>query len=103
MSQRYFAVILAPSKQALAKLQAYDLDLFHSTAGALAALTAAVPPPAEEGAHDEYSIEGLMTLEEIGRLVDDGYKVTIHASGTKPTPAQTETVDFEQWRSELEE
>jgi len=103
MSRRYFAVVIAPSKQALAKLQAYDLDLFHSTAQVLTGLAAALPPSGAAGSDDGYRIDGLITLEDIGRLVDDGYKVLINTSGDQPTPAQTETIDFEQWLRELEE
>ncbi len=103
MSDRYFVTVTAPDKRALANLQLYELDFFHSSAQALStvALRAAVAPATAQ--EDELRIDGLIPLADIGRLVEDGYQVMVKESGDKPTPAQTETITFEQWLAEMEE
>jgi hypothetical protein len=99
---RYFVTVYAPGREALLALSQEELDLFK--------------PTAKEADVGELRIDGLLTLEEIGRLVDAGYRVLVQAheahrargqvtprravAGTVPgggAPAGTQAVGFEEW------
>jgi hypothetical protein len=64
---RFFVTVFARDRAALRQLADFDLDLFQATARA-----------GDEG--DEPRIEGLLSLEEIGRLVEAGYRVAVEAT-----------------------
>ena len=80
--KRYFVTVRAPSRQAMVDLAGFHLDLFQATAQAL------------EDAGGE--IQGLLTLDEIGRLVDAGYQVTVEAPDLARARAH-ETSTFAEW------
>jgi hypothetical protein len=105
---RYFVTVYAPGREALLALSQQDLDLFK--------------PTAREADAGELRIDGLLTLEEIGRLVDAGYRVLVqtHAAhkargqitplraegATVPggaAPAGTPAVGFEEWLKGFQE
>jgi hypothetical protein len=78
---RYFVTVIASSDEAMRALSTRGLDLFHPTArrkggGAV--------------------IEGLLCLDEIAALVDDGYRVTVEASAASRARA-TQTTTLDAW------
>lgn len=89
MTSRFFVTVLAPSRQTLIKLGEYELDLFQ--------------PTATVTEQQEFAIDGLLTLEEVGRLVEDGYRVLVSEEASKKARAQTETVQFQEWLRGMEE
>jgi hypothetical protein len=60
---RFFVTVIAPGEGELRQLQSHGLDLFQPTATV-----------ADDG---RATIEGLVTLEDVGRLVHDGYTVVV--------------------------
>ena len=84
--RRYFVTVVARSRQLLRDLSGEDLDLIQATAREI-----------EEG---RCTIEGLLTIEEVQRLVDAGYEVVVHEEASKRARAQTETIEFDQWLGE---
>ena len=62
MVTKFFVKIIAPSKLALINLQKFELDLFQ---------------PTSKMTGNEFTIEGLLTLEEVGKAVENGYKVLV--------------------------
>ena len=89
MARRFFVTVLAPSKRALLNLGEYDLDLFQPTAKATE--------------QNEFAIDGLLNLEEIGRLVEEGYRVVVNEESSKKARARTEVAEFQQWLRGMEE
>jgi hypothetical protein len=87
MAQRFFVTILAPSKSALIKLQQYDFDLFQ--------------PTAKVNERKQFVIEGLLTLDQVGQLVEDGYRVLVEEEASKRSRARRETVEFEEWLKDM--
>ncbi len=89
MQSRFFVTVFADRRRALLTLRKYDLDLFYQTAR-----------PTEDG---RYSVEGLLTSEEIARLGADGYQVRTEAEASKRARATTEVVEFEEWLKGMDE
>jgi hypothetical protein len=89
MDSRFFVTVVAKSKDALLNLREYELDLFRQTS--------------KVTEREEYVIDGLLSLEEIERLVRDGYEVAVRRHAEQRTPAQTEIVSFQEWLDRLEE
>jgi hypothetical protein len=85
--KRFFVTILAPTQEALLKLAQYDLDVFAATSHANEAR--------------EYVIDGLLKLEDIGRLVEDGYQVLVKHDSNAKARALTEKVEFDEWLKEM--
>src|SRR5918995_1860021 len=70
---RYFVTVIAGGREGLLALRALDLDLFKPTA------REAVPTaPGDPGRPGEFTVDGLLTLEEIGGLASAGYRVLVH-------------------------
>ena len=63
MKKRYFVVVHAAGRAELRALARYDLDLFRQTA--------------KEDEKGACTIEGLMSMDDVGRLVQMGYQVTV--------------------------
>ena len=89
MERRFFVTIVASSRRALLYLGEYDMDLFRQTSK----LTE----------QQEFAIDGLLTLEEVGRLVEDGYTVTVREPAARKTLAQTQVVSFDEWLDGMKE
>ncbi len=89
MEQQFFVTIIAASRRALLDLREFDLDIFQPTVKVT-----------EEKTH---TIEGLLTLEEIGRLVENGYRVLVEEGASKRSRARQETVELEDWLRKMEE
>lgn len=81
MATKYFVEITAQSKQQLINLQKFELDLFQ--------------PTAKVKNNNEFTIEGLITLENVEKLVEGGYKVLVKKEAAKKTPAVEETMSFQ--------
>jgi hypothetical protein len=105
---RYFVTVYAPGREALLALSQQDLDLFK--------------PTAREADPGELRIDGLLTLEEIGRLVDAGYRVLVQVHAARKArgqitprraegadvpggvaPGGTQAVGFEEWLKGFQE
>jgi hypothetical protein len=79
--QRFFVTITADDPAKLREVGQFGLDLFsHRT---------------EEGRSE---IAGLVTLEDVGRLVESGYRVLVHE--TDRPRRKHEYVTFDEWRGE---
>lgn len=89
MVQRFFVTIITPNRRALVRLQEYDFDLFG--------------PTSKINERKEFTIEGLLKLEEIGRLVEDGYRVLVEEESSKRERAKSGGIDFEEWIKGMEE
>ena len=63
-------------------MQKFELDLFQ---------------PTSKMTGNEFTIEGLLTLEEVGKAVENGYKVLVEELSSKRARAGTETVGFDDW------
>ena len=87
MKERFFVQIIAKNKQELMNLQKFELDLFQSTAKSIE--------------DNKFIIDGLITLEDVNKLVQNGYRVLVKKESMKRTPALDETMSFEEWRSEV--
>jgi hypothetical protein len=80
--QRFFVTITAADPERLREIGAFGLDLFSHR-------------HTEEGPE----LGGLVTLEDIGRLVEHGYRVLVHETD-KPR-IEHEFVSFSAWRDAL--
>lgn len=89
VAERFFVTVVAAGAQELRDLQRYDFDLFQATA--------------RLDAGDQAAIEGLLTLEQVGQLVKDGYRVVVEDEMEKRTIDRHEVVEFEQWLRDAEE
>jgi hypothetical protein len=78
---RFFVTVFARDRAALRQLADFDLDLFQATARA-----------GDEGEGEEPRIEGLLSLEEIGRLVEAGYRVAVEATESSRSRAAEQVV-----------
>jgi hypothetical protein len=87
MQGRYFVTVQAPTGRAMIKLAEFELDLFQATARETA---------------DGGAIEGLLTLEEIGRVVDAGYQVTVEEPDSARSRSH-ETATFDEWLEGMSE
>ena len=88
MADRFFATIHAPGEDELRGLQAFHLDVFQATAKGV-----------DEGG---VSIEGLLTLEDVGRLVQAGYRVVVEDPMEARVRSTDEQVALEDWRKSVE-
>ncbi len=89
MEARFFATVIAPDRRRLRELQAYDMDLFAATS--------------KRDDKDAFIIDGLLTMEEVGRLVADGYQVLVREHADKIARARAETIEFEEWIKGMEQ
>jgi hypothetical protein len=89
MVHRFFVTIIATSSRTLLKLQKYDLDVFRATS--------------KINERKEFTIEGLLTLEQVGRLVEEGYRVLVEDESSKRERAKSGGIEFEEWKKGMEE
>jgi hypothetical protein len=83
-ARRYFVVVTADSHAELLRLAKLelDLDLF--------------PVTARRASGEEVTIEGLLTLAQVGELVERGYRVLVNEEASKRSRAH-EVVSFDEW------
>ena len=85
MQGRYFVRVVPRDRQSLVRLSRLGLDLFHPTARRT------------EGDAGALAIDGLMTLEEIAKLVDGDYEVTVVEAVAARRSTGIEINTFEEW------
>jgi hypothetical protein len=110
MEHAYFVTIHAQDHASLLKLASYELDLLHQTAvsmsvAATVAREVGPRPHGGEGDHDEdtsTSIDGLLGIDQIMQLVDDGYQVLVREGASKRARA-SQTMQFEDWLKAITE
>jgi hypothetical protein len=81
-SDRVFVTIIARDARHLREVFRFDLDLFEGGAEA-----------------KEHTIQGLITLDDVGRLVESGYRVSVN--DTDRPKHEHRFVEFEEWRDDL--
>jgi hypothetical protein len=89
MTKRFFVTVIAPDNPTLIRLQEFDFDLFR--------------PTARVNERKEFTIEGLLTLEQIGRLVEAGYRVVVEDESSKRERAKSGGIELEAWMKGMEE
>ena len=89
MEKRFFVTIVATNKQKVRLLKHYDYDLFREAL--------------KRRKKNEFSIEGLLTLTQAERLVEDGYKVILNQEASKLVHDRFQVIDFKTWLKEMEE
>jgi len=89
VSTKYFVEITASNKKQLVNLQKFELDLF--------------PPTVKIADKDKFTIEGLITLDEVNKLVGNGYKVFVKKEAIKKTPAVEEIIPFQNFVEKREQ
>jgi hypothetical protein len=107
MDQKFFVTVIASDPTALRRLAAYDLDLLHQTSAAAQvrsvrattaarAAAAASAPQKPPEVSLEFSIDGLLTMDQVARLVADGYEVVVREPASKRARAN-QIMDFQEW------
>lgn len=81
--QRYFVTVHLAAGQDMIELGRFDLDLIQATA------------QATDDAAGSF-IEGLLDLDQVGRLVRAGYRVTVEQPDYARSRAH-ETISFDEW------
>lgn len=89
MNTRYFVTIFAPDSESALRLPDYGVDLVHGSARRID----------DKGS----SVEALVTLDEVSRLVDGGYRVLVEEESSKRARATSQVVGLERWLREMEE
>jgi hypothetical protein len=89
MEKRFFVTIVSTKKQKVRFLKHYDYDLFREAL--------------KSKKDKEFTIEGMLTLAQIERLVEDGYKVMINEEASTRARGRPQVIDFKTWLSEMEE
>jgi hypothetical protein len=87
---RYFVVILAPDAAALRALQAFEFDVFPQTARG------------DAGKDFGFTIDGLLTMEEIERLVKEGYRVHIEDAAERRARGAENVIEFPEWLQRMQ-
>lgn len=98
MHQRFFVTVIAPSLRALKNLREFELDLFLPTTKA-----GAPNIGVRQDTKEQHLIEGLLTLEEVGKLVEQGYQVLVEEEMSKRARAHREVIEFSDWIKGVEE
>ncbi len=108
MEEKYFATVFAVDRPALLRLQSLDLDLFHQTASVTESRTVRLSSTRsnQESGEDldsgtaqmsqDQTIEALLTLEQVGRLVSGGYEVLVSDTANRRSRA-AQVMDFADW------
>lgn len=89
MERRFFCTIFAQDQKHLIALNRYEVDVFQ--------------PTARITEQQAFAIEGLLTLEQIARLVDDGYRVLVEEDESRRARAQEFIISAEQWLKAFQE
>ena len=83
VAMRYFVTVIAPSERTFLELGEFDLDLVVGSAK-----------------RRNRSIEGVLELGEIGKLVDLGYEVMV-AEREDARSRASEIISFDAWRKSV--
>jgi len=88
VEKRYFVTIIARDRESFLGLHDYDLDLVYGSARARD--------------RKQPTIEALLTMEEVARLVEDGYRVMVEEESSKRARVR-QIVGFDRWLEEMRE
>lgn len=88
---RYFVTVYASSADDLRRLQQHGFDLFAQTAKKV---RARVPQP--------FSIEGLLTTEEVESLVQGGYRVLLEDPVEARSHVSGQPAEFSDWLERMQ-
>lgn len=88
MDPRFFCTIYAQDHKHLIALNRQEVDVFQ--------------PTVRINEQKQYVIEGLLTLEEIAKLVNNGYRVLVEEDASKRTRATEFITSAEEWIKEFE-
>lgn len=88
---RFFVTVYARSADDLRRLQKYGFDLFAQTAKKARART-----------QHPFSIEGLLTTEEVETLVKEGYRVLLEDTVEARSHTTGDTIEFADWLESLQ-
>jgi hypothetical protein len=81
-ARRYFVTVYVPGPAEVGRVMGYGFDLFGEAVRL-------------DG--DRVAVDGLLTLAEASRLVDDGYQVLLLEEASKRARAHLEVSEFEDW------
>ena len=86
-ARRYFVTVFVPDRAQLGRVLQHGFDLFGEAIRL-------------DG--DRVAVDGLLTLAEAGRLVDDGYQVLLLEEASRRARAHLEITDFADWLRDRE-
>jgi hypothetical protein len=86
-ARRYFVTVYVSGPAEVGRVMRYGFDLFGEAVR-------------EDG--DRVAVDGLLTLAEAGRLVDDGYQVLLLEEASKRARAHLEVSEFDEWLRDRE-
>jgi len=81
-ARRYFVTVYVSGQAQMGRVMRYGLDLFEESVR-------------EDG--DRVAVDGLLTLADAGRLVDDGHQVLLVEESSRRARAHLDTSEFEEW------
>ncbi len=81
-ARRYFVTVYISGRAQVGRAMRHGLDLFEESV--------------REDA-DRVAVDGLLTLAEAGRLVDDGHQVLLVEESARRARAHLDTSEFEPW------
>jgi hypothetical protein len=88
MERRFFCTIYARDRNHLIELGQLDFDVFR--------------PTARLTERHEHAIEGLLTLDQVAKLVENGYRVLVEEDSSKRARASELIMSAEDWIREFE-
>lgn len=84
MDKQFFVTISIPNRRLLSNLSKIDLDLFQQTLK-------------EQKRKGTYAIQGLLSLQQIGEMVRQGYPVQVEEESAQRSRAHLEVAELEDW------
>lgn len=87
---RYFVTIKTKEKVAFARLLNYDVRTFRSTGSF-------------DGKEKEFTVDGVLTLEQISHLVRDGYTVEVRKHAPRKGLPSSQLISLSEWTEAISE
>ncbi|SRR5215204_1677540 len=87
---RFLISVKTLERSSLLKLREYDFDFFQPTAKF-----------SEQ--EKKFTVDGFLSLDQIGRLVRDGYEVVVKKHYSKQGLPKSEIMSFREWTEENQE
>jgi hypothetical protein len=81
--RRYFVTVYVPGRAQMGRVMRFGLDLFEESV--------------REEQAGRVAVDGLLTLADAGRLVDDGHQVLLVEQASRRARAHLETSEFGPW------
>jgi hypothetical protein len=89
MARKFFVTVIARDQSVFSKLQRYDFDIFR--------------PTSKVNERNEITIEGLLAMDEVEKLVEDGFRVLVEEESSKRARVRSGGIGFEEWLKGMEE